>query len=62
MSTIAYARLIQQWADGSATLMEVGTRVDGPDAADEMVRRVKDLWHECVEDAEAEAEAEAGDG
>jgi hypothetical protein len=52
---VAYAQIEHRWTDGQTTLMQVGTQADGPDALDECVRRVTDLWHECVED-DAEAE------
>lgn len=49
---MAHAKIIQQWADGSATVMQVGTRADGPDALDECVRRVSELWHVTIGDDE----------
>jgi hypothetical protein len=52
---MAYARITQQWADESATTMEVGIDANGPDALDECARRVAVLWALCVgEDAEAD--------
>lgn len=46
---MAYARVTHQWPDGeAATVMEAGTDANGPDALDECVRRVLDLWRECV--------------
>lgn len=56
---MAKAKIIHQWTDGSATLMQVDTLADGPDSLDECVRRVSVLWHVCIgepddEDAEVE--------
>ena len=46
---MAYAKIVL--ADGA--VLQVGTKADGPDALDECVRRVKDLWREAVgEDAD----------
>jgi len=45
---VAYAKITHQWPDESATVMEVGTAADGPDALDECVRRVSTLWHVCI--------------
>jgi hypothetical protein len=55
---MAYARIVNTYADTSSVRMEIGIEANGPDALDECVRRVKDLWRECIGD---EAEAEAGD-
>jgi len=52
---MATARIVNHYADGSATEMAVSIKADGPDALDECVRRVRDLWRECV------AEPEPGD-
>lgn len=41
---MAYARIILE----GGCVLEVGTEADGPDALDECVRRVKDLWREAV--------------
>lgn len=54
---MAHAAITHTFADGSATRMTVGIKADGPDALDECVRRVRDLWRECMTD-EAEAEPE----
>ena len=55
---MASARIVNRYPDGSSTEMAVTIKADGPDALDEAVRRVIDLWRECVA-AEPEAEDQA---
>lgn len=47
---MAYARISLE----GGCVLEVGTVADGPDALDECVRRVKDLWREAVDDGAAD--------
>jgi hypothetical protein len=54
---MAKAKITHQWADGSATVMQVSTAANGPDSLDECVSRVTNLWRECVGDG-VEVEAE----
>jgi hypothetical protein len=46
---MAYARITLE----GGCVLEVGTEADGPDALDECVRRVKELWREAVDEAGA---------
>ena len=55
---MARAKIIQQWADGSATLMSVSTTADGPDALDECVARIAALWRVCLADTVPDATTE----
>ena len=50
---MAYAKITHQWPDESATVMEVGVDANGPDALDECVRRVTDLWQVCTDNGTA---------
>jgi hypothetical protein len=57
---MARAKIIQQWADGSATLLMVSTTADGPDALDECVTRIAALWHVCLADTVPDTIEDAG--
>lgn len=47
---MATASIRHKFPDGTITEMQVSTLADGPDALDECVIRVRELWHECVGD------------
>ena len=44
-----YVRVTHQWADGTATELEVGTDMPAyPDEAAECVARALDMWRACI--------------
>lgn len=53
---MAKVSVTHQWADGSATCLEVSAQGQHPDLLDELVSRTVRLWQETCADAEADGE------
>jgi hypothetical protein len=51
---VAVAKIIHRFSDGTSTELVVSIKADGPDALDECVRRVSDLWRLAMTEGESE--------